>query len=89
MRRGKNLVELRVKLLEAKVTYVQSIKPGGPSQLNGQTTAGSSAGLIGEEIFNDLKRSQTGGVRPVDESRYEVRLRRWIESDAGGMAGAK
>jgi hypothetical protein len=77
---GKNLVELRVKLLQAKVTYVQSIKPAGPSQLNGQTTAGSSAGGIGEEIFNDLKRSQTGGVRPVDESRYEVRLRRWMES---------
>ena len=78
---GTNLVELRVKLLEAKVTYVQSIKPRGPSQLNGQTTAGSSPGLIGEEIFNDLKRSQTGGVRPVDESRYEVRLRRWIEEE--------
>ncbi len=78
---GKNLVELRVKLLEAKVTYVQSIKPRGESQLNGQTTAGSSAGLVGEEIFNDLKRSQTGGVRPVDESRYEVRLRRWIEQE--------
>ncbi len=78
---GKNLVELRVKLLEAKVAYVQSIKPRGAPQLNGQTTAGSSAGLIGEEIFNDLKRSQTGGVRPVDESRYEVRLRRWIEAE--------
>ena len=77
---GKNLVELRVKLLQAKVTYIPSIKPAGPSQLNGQTTAGSSAGVIGEEILNDLKRSQTGGVRPVDESRYEVRLRRWIES---------
>jgi hypothetical protein len=78
---GTNLVELRVKLLEAKVTYAQSIKPRGPSQLNGQTTAGSSPGLIGEEIFNDLKRSQTGGVRPVDESSYEVRLRRWIEEE--------
>jgi len=77
---GKNLVELRVKLLEAKVTYVQSIKPRGPSQLDNQTTAGSSASLIGEEILNDLKRSQTGGVRPVDQSRYEVRLRRWIQA---------
>ena len=77
---GKNLVELRVKLLQAKVSYVQSIKPSGPSQLNGQTTAGSSAGPIAEDIFNDLKRSQTGGVRPVDESLYEVRLRRWIEA---------
>ncbi|HXR06104.1 MAG TPA: PQQ-binding-like beta-propeller repeat protein, partial [Candidatus Acidoferrum sp.] len=78
---GKNLVELRVKLLEARVAYVQSIKPRGAPQLNGQTTAGSSPGLIGEEIFNDLKRSQTGGVRPVDESRYEVRLRRWLEQE--------
>ena len=77
---GKNLVELRVKLLQAKVTYVQSIKPRSSSQLNGQTTAGSAPGPIGEEILNDLKRSQTGGVRPVDESRYEVRLRRWIQS---------
>ena len=84
---GNNLVELRVKLLEAKVTYVQSIKPGGPSQLNGQTTAGSSAGPIGEEILNDLKRSQTGGVRPVDESRYEVRLRRWIQSQPAEWTG--
>jgi hypothetical protein len=78
---GTNLVELRVKLLEAKVTYVQSIKPRGPSQLDSQTTAGSSVGPIGEEIFNDLKRSQTGGVRPVDQSRYEVRLRRWIQAE--------
>jgi outer membrane protein assembly factor BamB len=77
---GQDLVELRVKLLEAKVTYVQSIKPRGPSQLNSQITAGSSPGPIGEEIFNDLKRSQTGGVRAVDESRYEVRLRRWLEA---------
>jgi hypothetical protein len=77
---GENLVELRVKLLQANVTYAQSIKPAGPSQLNSQTTAGTSAGLVGEEIFNDLKRSQTGGVRAVDQSRYEVRLRRWIQS---------
>jgi hypothetical protein len=89
---GKNLVELRVKLLEAKIAYVQSIKPAGPSQLGGQTTAGSSPGLVGEEIFNDLKRSQTGGVRAVDQSRYEVRLRRWIQSQPvewkGEVAGA-
>jgi hypothetical protein len=89
---GKDLVELRVKLLEAKVTYVESIKPKGTPHLNGQTTAGSDAGVIGAEIFNDLKRSQTGGVRPVDESRYEVRLRRWIEQEPvewkGEVAGA-
>jgi outer membrane protein assembly factor BamB len=74
---GQNLVELRVKLLEAKVAYEQSIKPAGPSQINGQTTASTSASSVTEEILNDLKRSQTGGVRRVDQSRYEVRLRRW------------
>jgi len=29
-------------------------------------------------VFNDIKRSQTGGVKGVDQSRYEVKLRRWL-----------
>ena len=78
---GKSLLEMRVKLLAPNVTYVQSIKPRGPSQLNGQTTASTSSSLVAAEIFNDLKRSQTGGVRPVDESKYEVRLRRWLDRE--------
>ncbi len=77
---GDNLVELRVKLLEPKVTYVQSIKPRGPSHLNGNTTASSSVGDVEEEVFNDIKRSQTGGVKGIDESRYEVKLRRWTDT---------
>jgi hypothetical protein len=77
---GDNLVELRVKLLEPKVTYVQSIKPRGPSHLNGNTTASSSVGDVEEEVFNDIKRSQTGGVKGIDESRYEVKLRRWTDA---------
>jgi hypothetical protein len=75
---GQNLIELRVKLLEPKVTWVQAIKPRGPSLLNGQTTASTSAAGVGEEVFNDIKRSRTGGVKPIDESLYEVRLRRWL-----------
>jgi hypothetical protein len=77
---GDNLVELRVNLLEPKVTYVQSIKPRGPSHLNGNTTASSSVGDVEEEVFNDIKRSQTGGVKGIDESRYEVKLRRWTDT---------
>jgi hypothetical protein len=75
---GNNLAELRVKLLETKLAYVQSIKPAGASQLNGQTTAATGAGDVAEELFNDIKRNQTGGVKRIDQSRYEVRLRRWI-----------
>ena len=78
---GKSLLEMRVKLLAAKIDYVQSIKPKGPSHLNGQTTASTSAGVVAEEVFNDIKRSQTGGVRALDNSRYDVRLRRWIEQE--------
>ncbi|HEX3718060.1 MAG TPA: hypothetical protein VH595_08835 [Verrucomicrobiae bacterium] len=76
---GQNLVELRVKLLQPKVNFVQAIKPRGPSHLDGNTTASSSVGDVEEEVFNDIKRSQTGGVKGIDESRYQVKLRRWTD----------
>jgi hypothetical protein len=77
---GDNLVELRVKLLEPKVTFVQAIKARGPSHLNGNTTTSTSTADVEEEVFNDIKRSQTGGVKGIDESRYEVKLRRWTDA---------
>ncbi len=85
---GQNLVELRVKLLEPNVRWVQSIKPRGPSLLNGATSVSTSAAGVEEEVFNDLKRDRTGGVRAVDASRYEVRLRRWIDSQPVEWRGA-
>jgi outer membrane protein assembly factor BamB len=75
---GANLAELRVKLLEPKVTFVQSIKPKGPTHITSHLTSGSSTADVAEEVFNDIKRDKTGGVKPIDESRYEVRLRRWL-----------
>jgi outer membrane protein assembly factor BamB len=74
---GQNLVELRVKLLEPRVNWVKSIKPRGPSVLNGNTSTSTSTAAVEEEVFNDIKRDRTGGVKAVDESLYEVRLRRW------------
>ena len=75
---GANLVELRVNLLEPKVVFTQSIKPRGPSHINSKLSASSSVGDVEEEVFNDIKRSQSGGVKGTDESRYEVKLRRWL-----------
>ena len=75
---GENLVEFRVKLIEPKVTWVDSIKPKGPTLLNGSTTASTSAFGVADEVFNDLKRSQTGGKKAIDESRYEVKVRRFM-----------
>ncbi len=74
---GANLVELRVKLLEPKVTFVQSIKPRGPTHITSDLTAGSSTADVAEEVFNDIKRDKTGGVKGIDESRYEATIRRW------------
>jgi hypothetical protein len=75
---GANLVELRVKLLEPKVTFVQSIKPRGPSHINSSLSASSSTADVAEEVFNDIKRDQSGGVKGIDESRYEATIRRWL-----------
>ncbi len=75
---GANLVELRVKLLQPKVTFVQSIKPRGPTHITGKLTTSSSSADVAEEVFNDIKRDQTGGVKEIDESRYLATLRRWI-----------
>ena len=74
---GQNLVELRVRLLEPRVNWVKAIRPRGPSVLNGNTSTSTSTAAVAEEVFNDIKRDRTGGVKPVDESLYEVRLRRW------------
>ncbi|HEY3912844.1 MAG TPA: hypothetical protein VGN61_00040 [Verrucomicrobiae bacterium] len=77
---GANLVELRVKLIEPKVIYVQSIKPRGPTHIDGNLTASTPVGDVEEEVFNDIKRSQTGGVKTIDQSTYEVKLRRWTDA---------
>jgi outer membrane protein assembly factor BamB len=85
---GANLVELRVKLLEPKVTFVQTIKPRGPTHINSSLTASSSSADVAEEVFNDIKRDQTGGVKGIDESRYEATIRRWIGAEPVEWKGA-
>lgn len=75
---GENLVELRVRLVEVKMTAVESMKKKKSTLVNGELSSGSNTKAVAEEIFNDLKRSETGGFREIDESTYAVTLRRWI-----------
>ncbi|MEO6183051.1 MAG: B-box zinc finger protein, partial [Verrucomicrobiota bacterium] len=84
---GQNLVEMRVKLVEAKITTVQTMKKPGPSNLNSGTSASTSTRAVAEEIFNELKRNETGGFRQVDESRYGVTLHREMETSATDWSG--
>lgn len=78
---GENLVELRVRLVEPKSTTVETMKKKGPSVVNGQLSASSNAKAVAEEVFNDIKRSNTGGFKKVDESTYLVTLRRFSGKD--------
>ncbi|MEO7298073.1 MAG: PQQ-binding-like beta-propeller repeat protein [Verrucomicrobiota bacterium] len=84
---GRNLVEMQVKLLELKIAVVQTMKPAGPSKLNENTSASTSARSVLEEINNDQKRATTGGFKRVDESRYAVTLRRLMEGDSPDWTG--
>lgn len=84
---GQNMVEMQVKMVEPKVGAVQTMKPAGPSNLNQDTRASTSARAVAEEIFNEMKRSDTGGFKQVDESRYAVLLRRTMEKDAADWSG--
>src|SRR5262249_43446955 len=74
---GDTLVEMRVRLKEVKLGQVATMKKRGPDVVNGSLTASSNVKSVAEEIFNDLKRSETGGVRETDESTYAVQVRRW------------
>ncbi|MDB6056545.1 MAG: Pyrrolo-quinoline quinone [Verrucomicrobiales bacterium] len=77
-----NLVELRVRLVEPKRTSVDTMKKKGPTVINGQLSASSNTKAVAEEIFNDIKRSNTGGFKTIDESTYLVMLRRYAGKDA-------
>lgn len=78
---GDNLVELRVRLVEAKSTAVETMKKKGPTVINGELSASSSTKAVAEEVFNDIKRANTGGFKRVDESTYLVTLRRYAGKD--------
>jgi len=84
---GQNMVEMQVKLLEIKLTTVKTMKDPGPSNLNADTRASTSARAVADEIFNELKRNATGGFKQVDESRYGVLLHRTMEENAPDWTG--
>jgi hypothetical protein len=70
---GENMVELRVKLLEPKITWVKSIDTRRTTPAAGDSTMASTE----EGVFNGIKNNEKGGAKGIDESTYEVRLRRW------------
>src|SRR5205814_83854 len=65
---GENVVQMQVKLIKENMTAAQAIKNGAPMAVNAETRAGSLEGegvrgAAANGVFNQLKRSRTGGLK--------------------------
>ena len=82
---GSELASLDVRLVEKKITERKALKGDSASDWEAadkNTTGGwaNDAAVIAQAINNDAQREMTGGVELVDESTYEVVLRRPFNS---------
>jgi hypothetical protein len=83
---GANVVQMKVDLIERKTITHQAMKAQKKSTVEDNLTAGQSM-EASEQMINDLRREQTGGVEEEDASRYQVTLRRWPASTAPDWTG--
>ncbi|MEW6307296.1 MAG: PQQ-binding-like beta-propeller repeat protein, partial [Verrucomicrobiota bacterium] len=78
---GENVAELTVKLIKENMVSKRVMKEASAkSSLNTKTSAASNVGAVAEDLFNEIKRSETGGYDTFDESTYEVTLKRRMGS---------
>jgi len=84
---GANVVQFQTKLLEHKTIAHEAMKPKGKSIVDsGNLTAGQSLDAA-QEMLNDMKRQQTGGVVEEDVSEYQVTLHRHFAKDIPDWTG--
>jgi hypothetical protein len=83
---GPNVAQLEIKLLERKTIAHQAMKAKKQTVLDGNTTASQSMDMA-EEMANDSKRQQTGGVEVEDVSRYQVTIHRRFAKEIPDWSG--
>ena len=83
---GADVVQMKVDLIERKTIAHQAMKAQKKSVVDDNLTAGQSM-EASEQMINDLRREQTGGVEEEDVSRYQVTLRRWPANTAPDWTG--
>lgn len=79
---GPNAVEMKTKLLEKKVISHQAMKAKGKSVLDDSNLNASQGLEVAQEMMNDSRRQETGGVELEDVSRFQVTLHRHFQKDA-------
>ena len=83
---GADVVQMKVDLIEHKTIMHEAMKAPKKSMLEGELTAGQSL-EASEQMINDMRREQTGGVEEEDASRYQIKLRRWPAGTAPDWTG--
>ncbi|MDB6067228.1 MAG: Pyrrolo-quinoline quinone [Pedosphaera sp.] len=84
---GPNVMQFKTKLLEQKMISHETMKPKGKSIMeSGNLTAGQSMDAA-QEVLNDMRREQGGGVTQEDVSRYQVTLHRRFAKDIPDWTG--
>ena len=73
---GSSVVHVNIRLLEERFVRVEAMRQQKTSIIDSGTARASQGLEAAEEFFNEMRRSETGGVRIEDESRYQVNLRR-------------
>ncbi len=75
---GPNAVQFTAQLLEYKTVVHEAMKQRGKSVLDNNNVTASQGIDLAEEMMNDSKREETGGVDIEDVSRYRVTLHRLL-----------
>lgn len=91
---GAELTQLDVRLVAKKITERQALKNDSATDWNNadKNTKGgwaNDAAVIAQAMSNDMQREATGGKELVDESTYEVVLRRPFNSAIPDSASIK
>lgn len=83
---GSTVAGLDVKLVEKKLVSVQTMKPLKTGQFD-EGVKVTQTREMAEDVFNEMKMRDTGGVAKVDASRYAVTVQRLFGRDAAPWTG--
>ena len=84
---GSGAVQFTAQLLEYKTVVHEAMKQRGKSVLDSGNVTASQGIDLAEEMMNDSKREETGGVDIEDVSRYHVTLHRLFAKDVPDWSG--
>jgi hypothetical protein len=84
---GPGAVQFTARLLEFKTVAHEAMKKSGPSVLDNPNVTASQGIDLAEEMMNQSRREETGGVDLEDVSRYQVTLHRLFAKGVADWSG--